>query len=78
MAAHRKKLAFAAMTVAVMVGVLDLTVGGRRSGEPESAQSSAPQSELAEKAMRAASKVSDRLAPVVSWKLRMLRSIGWY
>jgi hypothetical protein len=77
MAAPRKKLALGAMTVADIVGVLYHAVGGRNAGHraPESTHS---ESEFAEKAKQAASEVSDRLAPVVSWKLKMLRYIGWY
>ena len=77
MAARRKKLVLGAMTGAVIVGMLYLAVGGRNA-EHSAPELTHSQSEFAEKAKQAASEVSDRLAPVVSWKLRMLRSIGWY
>lgn len=81
MAAHRKKLALAAMTGAIILGLLYLAVAGRsrkERGAPELAHSSDVQSEVAEKVKQTATEVSDRLAPVVAWKLRMLRYIGWY
>ena len=56
-----------------IAGILYFVAGGQQL-----ATSPAFQTEIANDAKQAAGKASDKLAPVVAWKLRMLRFIGLY
>jgi hypothetical protein len=64
MAAHRKNLTLAGLTlVAIALAVMVYL----SFGSPE----------LDETVKHAASEAADRAAPVITWKVRMLRFIGW-